>query len=316
MTNESFTPPVEGNPSNEESAEAKRKVALMRHLPRDKDFQPTEEGREAAKLKAKELISELEAMPMGSVMIIVPSIVPRNVLTRDIFERELKEHYQGNEHVRFISLSDAERSRDSLEQAKGNFDNKFVITDATPQTLLGYTETNLALPAFKKYLQMFDGDEELTGKFWLASSEEQQQMKDEITKKVPGIDTEVLYSGDFVLTPEDFARNYILSIKRMHDLAERYFPHQLTKVVNITHDFYSDFATMALMGKELNLKSFEEFGSTFRNFLESTEIEFHEEQIVVKYRDQVVAMKKSLEEMLQDLEVFSRKRKEDWSQQD
>ncbi|HEY1074662.1 MAG TPA: hypothetical protein VGE59_03120 [Patescibacteria group bacterium] len=298
---------------------------LTRHLPRDNKFEITQEGPEAAQEAARELAEHIRTLPDRSVITIVPSIVFRNKETRRHYEETLATELAEDSDIEFLPVKSEDGTpnseyRETFMQTVEESDKKIIVTGIQPQTLLGYRhdhETlpdNEALSGFVYLLGELQGSEELVGKLWMCDASEFPALAQEIESRLPGVDTTKLTPGEIALTPEDFAKNYIQFLHRFYEIAKKHFPTRPFYAVNITHDFYSDFTTMAAMGKPINLQSLQEFGGSFRDFLESSEISFDGESVTTTYRGETITAPKTFKEIIEELSIASESRKEMWAE--
>lgn len=269
----------------------------------------SEAGIEQSKIKARDLLEEIEASPEGSVFYAMPSNIGRAIETRDVIETELKTAAQNIQGIEFISVQDIER----IKQAKGDKSKKYVITGIQPSTVLGFNEKTPSLSAFLKFKQAYKNNEDLVGKTWAARTSEIRKLKEEIKVKNPDLDISGINPKEFEKTPEEAALKYIRLMKRMAEITEKHFPDHPWKGLQVGHNISADFSALAMLGKDISVQSIEELGGKFRQFLESAHFEFKEGKTMAKYRDQEVEQEKDLDEIIQDLEKASEERKKEWA---
>lgn len=287
-----------------------RMVETFRHGEK-KGEELSENGEEQAREKAKSLLVEIEAAPNGSVFFIMPSIVGRAKMTRDIIESTLEQliHEKKAEDIVFISIKDIEK----IKEAKDDFGKKFIITDLQPSTPLGFKiDKPVYSPVYTSLRDMFKGDENYTGMTWAARRDEIGPLREKVGKEFPEIELNNVDPKKFGEPPEDAALRYLRLIKRMTELTEQFFPGHPWKSMYVGHAPSVDFASMAIMGKDISIRTIEELGGKFRDFLESARFELKDGKIIAKFRDQETEIEKDLDAVIEELKLKSADRKKEW----
>lgn len=269
----------------------------------------SEEGREQAHNKGDELFDRLSALPEGAVMVIYSSPIGRAKDTASIATQQMKERASTEEGFEFISVHDVEK----IETLADRFDGKFVITDIHPQTLAGFKREDPSSQAFVDYQDRFNGDEEFVGQTWLATSKDTEDLRQRAKEAFPGIDPSTINPADFGDTPEDMAAKGLKLLRRIDQLAEKYFPEHEFSGVTVSHNAISDFMVMAAADLPLTNESMKQFGSDFRHPIEGSTVEIQNDRLIVRYRDVVHEVETTIDELLERLKVQSEARKEDWA---
>ncbi len=287
-----------------------RTIETMRHGEK-KGEELSERGEEQAREKAAELLLEIEAAPPGAVFYIMPSIVGRAKATRNIIESTLEQlvRDKGTEDIVFISVHEVEK----IKAAKDDFSKKYVITDIQPSTPLGFkADRPVYSPVYVRIRNLFKGDEELTGMTWAAKADEVGPLREEIQKKFPDVPEEEIDPKKFGEPPEEAALRYLRLMRREVELTEKYFSGHPWKSMYVGHAPAIDFATMAILGKDISIKAIEELGGKLRDFLEPAHFELKNGKIIVKFRDQETEVEKNLDEVIEELKKKSAERKKEW----
>ncbi len=267
-------------------------------------------GIEQAREKAGMMLEEIDEAPEGTVTYIMTSNVGRAVATRDAIEASLKDRTQGREDIEFVSVQDIE----GIKRIKDEPTKKVVVTELQPTTALGFNERTPSLKAFLKYKKEYKNDEDLIGMTWIAKPEEIDRLKEKAKERLPDYDVDSIKPSEFIETPEEAAAKYIRLMKRMTEITEKHFPGRPWKSLHVGHNMSADFAAAALMKKDLSLKTIEELGGKFRNFMESATFEVKDGKLITRYRDEEVENEVSLDDVIQDLEKKSEERKKQWGQ--
>lgn len=266
-------------------------------------------GIEQAIEKAHELAAEIENSLNGTVFYLLPSNVGRAVATRDTIETELQELLAEDKKVAMVDVHDLK----ALHLAKEDHEGKYVVKSLQPSSLLGFNENTPSIPAFLKYKKLFQNNETYIGKVWAVNAEELQELKRQIAIDFPDLPDDSIDPREFQETPEEAAIKYLNLMKRMADITRKHFPGRPWKSLLIGHNLSADFAVMAMMGKKISLESTRELGDEFRRFMESSYLDFEDDKIVVRYRDEETERATSLDEVMNSLLAESKVRRENWS---
>ncbi|MBS3053512.1 hypothetical protein A3A67_00190 [Candidatus Peribacteria bacterium RIFCSPLOWO2_01_FULL_51_18] len=268
----------------------------------------SERGKEQAKEKAKALLEEVQQSEAGTIFFVIPSNVGRAKETREIIETELRQLAASDSDIAFIDVHEAEQ----LAAAKGNFTKRYIITGIQPSRALGL---HLGTQMQKTYLDLRSDikDEDLVAKTWIAKPQEVSTVQDEVRSKFgEHIPLEKLRPERFEGTPEEAALYHIRLMKALQSLKHKYFPNHPAKALQVNHSPHADFAFMALAGKELSLKTVEEMGGKFRDFLEAANIDLQDDGITIEYRGDRFINNASLDEVIDALEKQADERKREW----
>lgn len=266
-------------------------------------------GVEQAGEKAREIYNKIKALPEDAVVCLFSSNIGRAIATKDTIENELLELVKSDAEIQVLSV----QSKNAIENADPG--KKIVIIDTAPQTRLGIKiENHPTNPAFNKYRSIYKS-EDIAGQIWIARKGELPELKSDLEKQFPDIDSSDIKPSEFNMTPEEFGMDVIRFYKRMTDLSKKYFPGRPVDFINVSHNYNGDFALFALMDQPLNLATLKDLGGTFRDFVESSEVDIKDDEIVVKYRGKTIKTGKSLQEILDFLKESANARKIEWAEE-
>lgn len=268
----------------------------------------SELGVEQAREKAAELWQEIQEAPPGTVFYTMSSNVGRAVQTRNTIEQVLKELATGSPDVSVLSVHDVQDPKgDQRDMSK-----KYLVTDTQPQRALGFTDATPSIPEFLRLKALYKNDENLIGLSWAATSDEISELHARVETQLPGTPTTNIHPRNFNETPEEAALLYLRLMKRMTDITEKYFPGHHSKSLHVGHNLSADFAAMALLGKDISMNSVDELGGKFRDFLEKATYEIRDNKVIASYRDQSAEQEVPLENIINQLEEASKKRRTSW----
>lgn len=269
----------------------------------------SEQGREEAIEKAKEIYGNLESLPQSAVVCLFSSNIGRSIDTKNAIEGELRNIMSGDENTEFIAISDVEKIR----ELANDLSKRIVITETAPQTSLSWktSEEHPADEAFDKYKKRY-GTEDAAGKVWIAREDEIPTLKEEFKEKYPEVDSEDIKPSEYRMTPEEFVISFLKFMERVNESAKKNFPDRPVYIVAVSHNFNADFLTLALLDMPLNLSSINELGGSFRGFVESSKFTIKDEGISSEYRGKEVESDKTIEDIRKDLQVGMEERKREW----
>ena len=287
----------------------------IRHGDKNKDGSLSDAGREQAREKAQELFGQIREADPGTVVYVTSSSVGRAAETGQEIETELRNLCHGISKIEFIDVHDEEE----IKRAKNEPSKKFVITGIQPSSLIGFTKEQKGilkptpyLEAWGNYGKKFGGDDYATMLVWVAQPQEMGDLRNILGKKFPGLEASNLNPADFVQTPEEEAIKYLRLMKRTKEITSTHFPGRPVMEFQVGHNV-AETATLALMGKEINLQNLKELlDGQGRGFLESAVFEERDGTIFVSYRGTHTRIKKSFEDVIQELERQSELRKSAW----
>lgn len=279
----------------------------LRHGEKDKTGRLTPEGKEMARKKAREIYERIKALPEGTVVHITPSSIDRAEDTRRIIEEELKSLVEPIDSIYFFSVHDREGIADTAKV----MERKIVITDIQPQSIIGFSSETEYIPAWKKYGEVFKGDDQKLMRAWAATIEELSSSSSEFANEKA--QTVNIDPSEFIQTPEEEAIKYLRLSKRLGEITKKHFPGHPFWSIQVGHGV-ADFATLALMGKEITASNLTKLnGEESRKFLESAGMSILENgEIAVNYRDEKINISKTFEQIIVDLKKASQIRRETW----
>lgn len=241
----------------------------------------SEEGREAAAERGRQKFEEIRDAEPGTVFYMITSNVGRAAETRNAAEGEVVRLAESEDDIHVASVQDRERI---LELANDD-QAKIIVTEVGPTTGIGFSERDPSEEAFGRYMDLYRRDEDLIGLTWSARPEELAELKEMVAERVSTDAANEIDPKSFNITPEQVAMTQLRMLKRFSDLNERYFPGRPVKVMEVSHNVSLDFAAMAMMGRDINLETWKELGSSYRGFLEGASVEIVDGKLTASYRE-------------------------------
>lgn len=285
-----------------------QRFETIRHGDKGADGNLSEVGENQAIEKAEQIYQQITEAPVGSIIYAVPSSVGRAVQTRDILEERLRELCADCDDVVFVSVQDKE----ALEHVRAETDKKVVVVDIQPQRLIGFDAKTSYIPAWKENTARFGGNEYYTMLTWAALPDEIETVRAEVAEKIPIAEMIAIDPSRFVQTPEEEAIKYLRLSRRFSEISKKHFPDRTSISLQVGHNV-ADFATLALLGKQISAESIREvLAGNSRDFLESARFEERDGEMLVTYRDHLGHQEIRFDELIERLERESEERKSMW----
>ncbi|MEK7613521.1 MAG: hypothetical protein AAB439_01430 [Patescibacteria group bacterium] len=289
------------------------------------------EAKEDIEDEARDTYADIMRHPLGSVFYVMPSNVERALDTRSHLEKALKELARdaNEDSVEFIDYADEEM----MASAVHNPSKRWVVTNVPDVPGLGLTTGNNVAEVWNEAQEdlrvMAKNEKEMAAHVHNLLSKIQVTRKSEVNQLVkeilPLVDS--IYTKEDVLryfnptrfisesTPEDEAANQLEEFAREAKNMEDKFPDQHVHGITIAHAPVIDYITMGIIGKEINLKNWNEMGG-IRNFLESAQFDFDQDGNLTSaaFRDKHLSTSAPVKvsEIIQNLRDQGKQRRVEW----
>ncbi|GEM_PF-1710209 len=247
----------------------------------------TEEGIRLAKERAEELANVIESSEKGSVIWMGGhSYMDRTKSTLQVFSDSLREHFEGDADVQFLS------SEEIGEHAQEGYSKTASwITDRVNDIPEGKVIIDLPLwikQFSEKDWYIKDGklkpyQKELLEKYELAKGYG-ENFSDATKEMINAPDTRE--AAERVPSPKEIAQSYIDGFDRMNNFSKKFFPNRPIKIVVVGHSLELNSLLTYLANKgEITEEGYKEIGDKTIGFTEYATIELEEGYIKTRYRD-------------------------------
>ncbi|MCB9805960.1 hypothetical protein H6775_02240 [Candidatus Nomurabacteria bacterium] len=286
----------------------KHTIDTLRHGAKAPDGNLSELGQEQARNKGDEYFQRFVESPPGTLFFILPSNVSRAIDTGKGIEDRLRELIVDHSDMHVLSIQE-----DDWEQRVNELpEDKFIITDLHGTRQFGLGKDMQYVKPFQDYTRMLGGEELSAITTWVAWQDELEEWKAKAKEMYPEIDPDCLHPESFVQTPEEQAIKYIMSARRMAEIANKHFPDRPYIHVQAGHNT-ADLTALALSGQDISANNLQEFmGGKGRDFVESSSLEFNDEETTFKFRGKEYVMTETIDEVIERLRKASDRRKKEW----